>query len=697
VPIPTDGEGRVQAVTDAPVFPYGKEQLFSGELRCTLTAWTPLLAANEQYDVQDVVGAKKHGNDVELPDSWKIPVFVKEGKKVLEPLRARDGRVLISGSALKGMLRQSLGALLGAPMERVGERSYSYRPNLAFAKKKVQKYDSCPAVVVSGNQNTPKIRVKLLRNNPNAVSFIKDSVHHKFGSPKPGQEIQWKRQPHICCSYKPGVDGDGRLAGVFNEKDGEPRQKGIYNWVFVNKKAFEKGQEVDVPTPVLQHYERTCGHLSDTQHGHLTKDHPLHKDFAEEFDNVSKCVEKNSRCVFEPNTLVYVELTSGKAQRITSFGHHFRYRWRFADTIRVCKSSGPLRSILSPLPEETVKENASNGTPPSQLSGPRLLCGYVSGEGDHNPGTKNIGKGDFSRLAGRLAFNMAVEQADNPADDTRFINSNKDSVVPLKVLGMPRPSAVEFYLDQSKIGKRNDGGSLITYGDLPGDDPPGELNGRKFYLHQPLASTDSSLYEEADTETIKGDQASLARFISKPGTRFRFTLRFRDLRQWELGAVLLILNPENVEQIAEQWPRVNDYLENVKSKAGDDPLFALKLGHGRPLGLGSVTISVDSIQELDVRTGKLETSDKETVTQNSLWALKKKLKDYGNVSISDTLLQWLKVQQYRGRTSAEYPRPNRGTEIFEFHTQLRRDHAQGRRSQPPPVRAHPQDILQPLP
>jgi len=46
VPIPTDGEGRVQAVTDAPVFHDGKEQLFSGELRCTLTAWTPLLAAN---------------------------------------------------------------------------------------------------------------------------------------------------------------------------------------------------------------------------------------------------------------------------------------------------------------------------------------------------------------------------------------------------------------------------------------------------------------------------------------------------------------------------------------------------------------------------------------------------------------------------------------------------------------------------
>ncbi len=55
-------------------------------------------------------------------------------KSVLCPLRAPWGArpVLLPGDSLKGLLRHELGALLGAPMERVAERSYSYRPNSLY-------------------------------------------------------------------------------------------------------------------------------------------------------------------------------------------------------------------------------------------------------------------------------------------------------------------------------------------------------------------------------------------------------------------------------------------------------------------------------------------------------------------------------------------------------------------------------------
>src|SRR5690606_6600197 len=70
---------------------------------------------------------------------WPVPANLAgtqlaNKKSALCPLRAPWGKrpVVIPGDSLKGLLRHELGALLGAPMERVAERSYSYRPNQKF-------------------------------------------------------------------------------------------------------------------------------------------------------------------------------------------------------------------------------------------------------------------------------------------------------------------------------------------------------------------------------------------------------------------------------------------------------------------------------------------------------------------------------------------------------------------------------------
>ena len=97
----------------------------SGEVRFEMTNLTPLLVGWERRKVVEEGLAQVKFENKDLPDD----------KAVLCPLRAPNikGRpVLISGDSLKGLLRHELGALLGAPMERVAERSYSYRPNLKF-------------------------------------------------------------------------------------------------------------------------------------------------------------------------------------------------------------------------------------------------------------------------------------------------------------------------------------------------------------------------------------------------------------------------------------------------------------------------------------------------------------------------------------------------------------------------------------
>jgi hypothetical protein len=72
----------------------------------------------------------------EDPESdWPLPANLAgvgqlpNNKSVLCPLRPLWGKrpVIIPGDSLKGLLRHELGALLGAPMERVSEHSYTNR------------------------------------------------------------------------------------------------------------------------------------------------------------------------------------------------------------------------------------------------------------------------------------------------------------------------------------------------------------------------------------------------------------------------------------------------------------------------------------------------------------------------------------------------------------------------------------------
>lgn len=437
-----------------------------------------------------------------------------------------------------------------------------------------------------------------------------------------------------------------------------------------------------MPTEVVQHYWRTLEHLEDARRGHISERHP----YVEENDRprLKQNFATLKREGMAADHLVYCEWDS-HANRIVSIGHHFRYRWRYADTVRTrWTKAGPTeRDLLRPVSGELEAGAAvppeTKHQPPTRLTGARLLMGYT---GD-NPGSKGIGTGDFQHLAGRLAFNMALEHTDRPEGDTRFVRGERGAVVPLKILGMPRPSAVEHYIDQSERDARDDGGTMVTYGDLANVDPGGNLNGRKFYLHQPTAATEEGYkcFETNDPAVVASDQAALARFVSPPGSVFRFTLRFRDLRPWELGAVLVALDPTKIEHVLRPDPNGNltaRYLMDLgKHLDGEEPAFALKLGHGRPLGMGSVRVGVKAAR-LMKRDGSLV--DEPTTEETALRAFWKKATRDGAWE-SAVLLPWLKVQQYRGRERAEYPATN--GEIYTHHTNLRRKHAEGRRQEAP--------------
>ncbi|MFV2066388.1 MAG: hypothetical protein ACC645_05370 [Pirellulales bacterium] len=445
--------------------------------------------------------------------------------------------------------------------------------------------------------------------------------------------------------------------------------------------------------------------------------------------------------------LLFVEVVGGQ---IVGIGHHFRHRRLYRDSIHLkgdpdLEAKDRLRVILCPpaLERKTEPDGPYAGAP-QKLTAARGLFGYVAQEYDaenpNEPLTFGIGAtdSDFKQLAGRISINWAVEQP--RSSGSRFLHEKSgECLAPLRPLGEPKPSAVETYLtqEQKRLDKRSDLGTLCTYGDTTGDESAGELNGRKFYLHQPNAANSVEQHFELHpnnpdwshvdshghtTYHIAEDQAILARFVSTPRSQFKFTLRFRDLRSWELGALFIVLGADrklidhllDMLDLKENPPeRLRRWLARVpnwEERAPGTPLLAMKLGHGRPLGMGSVRICIDSIRRLRfddemipspedhvgkaaVRKIQEETVGEFAAKLQNDESTGKKLASW----IEDVFLPWLQVHRYAGRTSYDYPRGKDGKAkrglIYEYHSNQRQKHAWGRKLPKPPQPLTPGGLM----
>lgn len=598
------------AVHDAPVWHDGSNggEFLSGEILCKLEALTPLLPGNMRYKAEDADPQKLH--------KWGFGK-VDQKKQIAEPLRLPDGHVVIAGSAIKGMIRQSLGALTSAPMERVAEHHYSYRPNLGHAK--VPMYECRPAVV--DRKEGEEWIVKVLPEARDAI-FRTDQ----------------RTADAVEFIYKGGIDGQGILA------QSAPHKTYVYKKAWISSAKLKKTEECRISKTVFDAYLKTQRVLYTD---HISPAHPQTKNF--DHNEVSDAIKRATQ--IEPHQLIYVE-KKVDSNEIVSFGHHYQYRWAYTSSVRTKK--GKPRPCLTPSGCEQVPTKMSKDpeVPPEKLTGARLLFGYV--RPDHvqvrdDDETNPIGKGVFERMAGRIAINHAVSDG-----VPKFLGTEKTGYcVPLKILGQPKPSAWEFYLQQPQ----DKNSSLVTYGDLP-DEAGGELAGRKFYRHQTSVSLDAI---KATDEEEKSDQATLARFICAPQTTFKFAIRFMRLRDWELGALLAVLQPHLLEQDSKP------------------ECYAHKLGLGRPLGMGSVRITPKEMRlRLEKDVNFLSPVARDKRVEFALEALQGKLN-------AGTLKDWLEAHELVDGKRLDYPRyqPPRQTEptIFDWHTKLRRDYSKLRREE----------------
>ncbi|HIQ20962.1 MAG TPA: hypothetical protein EYH34_06975, partial [Planctomycetes bacterium] len=555
-------------------------EYWSGELHLTFKALTPLLAGNDQYDHREALTAVQDAYRTLIRNRGVPNAQVADDKKLLEPMALpaqQDGQtigpVLISGAAQKGMLRHSLAALFSAPMERVTERTFSYRPNVTF----VGRERTCrPALVVDGggrnkegiphpvtvlllslrdlcyvqpdalskmparfqklaneaaqsrcrHYTTPSARRSIaidssdVRTMEDANLRLTKSNILKSGSKRETLSELQDRLPVVNLN---GIDLAARLNRIFHERNPDPRQlrnksRDGYPLLLVTLPENDETEVLD--TEQLQRFDESVDHLMDSKAGHL-RDHPLLHDRPNHEGLVEELKRLRQRGLL-PGDLIFLE-QNAFGERIVPLGHHVYYRQRYRDSIH--KTQVPeyqwarhqvrpcdLRNILCPCPEEMESHDGSEPEhprgKPKRLSIARRMFGYVgTSKGQYRatePLTFGIGTiaeasemskpdhTDFSQLAGRIAFNTAVEAIaeGKERDEDRFLNAGRACLVPLRPLAAPKPSAVEHYLTQDldRLGLRVDGGILCTYGDTEDDPSAGDLRGRKFYLHQPDAA-----------------------------------------------------------------------------------------------------------------------------------------------------------------------------------------------------------------
>lgn len=148
---------------------------------------------------------------------------------------------------------------------------------------------------------------------------------------------------------------------------------------------------------------------------------------------------------------------------------------------------------------------------------------------------------------------------------TNFNEKEDLKEITLKELGSPRSSYLPFYASNGY--KRE-----ASY-----DDTDAGIKGRKFYWHQPKAKEDASVYS-SDEKTERNATMELL----MPKAEFSFRVYYDGITEKELKNLMWILTLG----------------ENEKESD-----LCYKLGHGKPIGLGSVKITIEQKADRSMENG----------------------------------------------------------------------------------------------
>lgn len=207
-------------------------------------------------------------------------------------------------------------------------------------------------------------------------------------------------------------------------------------------------------------------------------------------------------------------------------------------------------------PAECLPDSLHPAKTIEQLSPADRLFGWVAQERPRGHGA----------WRGKLRFSNGVYEGEgSPIEKISEGNGRQGNGRPLKILGEPKPAQARFYLGDASGGPQADGQTKEEAGYKNGK----KLRGRKVYLHHRNFSSSSVFTQEGNKQN-----RSITGWIPA-GKEFSFSIRFENLTGEELGGLLILLEPSRLK---------------LSESESEHPCY-FRLGYGKPLGLGSVTLS----------------------------------------------------------------------------------------------------------
>lgn len=262
---------------------------------------------------------------------------------------------------------------------------------------------------------------------------------------------------------------------------------------------------------------------------------------------------------------------------------------------------------------------------PEDVDLAEAIFGYVEPERE-----KGRGKRKGVALAGRV-FVSDARLADNQSLEEIWLTKDQNEVTVPRILAGPKPTTFAHYLVQRRPNRirvkgRRDHRNVLDLSHYSSQTPDDTvIRGHKLYWHKgPVEAAD---IEEEQAVQDNDTQHTQIRPV-RSGTQFRFTLRFENLSDVELGALLWILD-----------------------KAAK-PKYRLKLGMGKPLGMGAIKIDEPKLL-LDSRAARYQ-----TLFDGDKWALppaeNKKIWDEAIKSFEQFMVSRIKPKARFGKLKRIY-------------------------------------------
>lgn len=521
----------------------------TGRIECTLTTesplytrcgWTPEDFAKYSEPPKNMTQEEKAKWEKEEKAKWE-----KERKEVLAAFFAysKNGLPVIAGSSIRGMLRTLVEIVSFSKIDRVSDehrlffRAVASNPDNESWGKEYKQYVA-PKKIKAGylKKDSEGWYIQPAKTEQGATFAWVRETPLNLQNLKKFNDVQYEPQ-YISVSYRSvAVDPTDRAKRLF-ANDVELPDNHPKKGVLVTSGNMKQGNE---PSPRRNHcvvFECLVFEANSTYEKLRVDDTAIehYRNAVTDFQKKSP-FDKDWGMLEENRPVFYFPPKTGK---VGFFGQSPNFRIPYSP-----QRDGRATTVADFIPEYLRKIGL--------IDLADAIFGWVKQETDK----EKLPDGIEKQGAGRVFITDAIYQ--NNKDGIWY----EDNPVTPQILASPKPTCFPHYLVQPSANQSE----LKHYASEPVTETV--IRGHKLYWHKGNNSNFKLPLSKkviGSPKKVSDTQTTLIKPIKK-GVTFKFDIHFENLSDVELGALLWVLN------------------------VAKDDAYRLKLGMGKPLGLGAVKV-----------------------------------------------------------------------------------------------------------